>query len=165
MPRAHIFQVVALCVAGQFGPFAQAQVDTGSITGVVTDSSGALVPDAQVTITETQTNVRFAVTTNGSGFFSTPSLHPGPYQLEVAKQGFQTQKQTGINLRVQDRLELNFSLALGATANGQRSAPGWVGGWAAQPAWAGSRAAQPAWAAGSWAPPWSARVGTDRAPR
>src|SRR5205085_5838790 len=116
MPRAHIFQVVALCVAGQFGPFAQAQVDTGSITGVVTDSSGALVPDAQVTITETQTNVRFAVTTNGSGFFSTPSLHPGPYQLEVAKQGFQTQKQTGINLRVQDRLELNFSLALGATA-------------------------------------------------
>lgn len=94
---------------------ALAQVDTGAISGVVTDSSGAVVPGARVTITETETNVRVTLATNDSGFYSAPSLHPGPYQVEVAKSGFQIQKRTGIDLRVQDRVELNFTLAVGAS--------------------------------------------------
>ena len=92
-----------------------AQTDTGAISGVVSDSSGALMPGAQVTITEMETNVRVSLTTNETGFYSAPALHPGPYQVEVAKVGFQPQKQTNIVLRVQDRLELNFKLAVGAT--------------------------------------------------
>ena len=95
---------------------AMAQVDTGAISGVVTDSTGGVVPGARITIVETETNVKSVLTTNGSGFFSEPSLHPGPYLVEVSKLGFQTQKRSGLVLRVQDRLEVNFTLAVGSTS-------------------------------------------------
>ena len=105
----------ALAMAALLAASALAQVDTGAISGVVTDSTGAIVPGAKVTITETDTNVQVPLSTNDAGFYSAPSLHPGPYQVEVSKPGFQTQKRTGIGLRVQDRIELNFSLAVGST--------------------------------------------------
>lgn len=92
-----------------------AQVDTGAISGVVTDSSGAMVPGAHVTIRRLETNVSSALVTNGSGFYSAPALRPGHYEISVVQTGFQTQKRTGIELRVQDRLELNFKLPVGAT--------------------------------------------------
>ncbi|MEO7145196.1 MAG: carboxypeptidase-like regulatory domain-containing protein, partial [Bryobacteraceae bacterium] len=102
--------LLALC-AGT----ALAQVDTGAISGVVTDESGAVIPGAQVTVTQLDTNVQVALSTNTAGFYSAPALHPGRYGVTVSKNGFQAQKRTGLDLRVQDRLELNFKLALGAT--------------------------------------------------
>jgi hypothetical protein len=106
---AALFAVLALQLA-------YAQVDTGSISGVVTDSTGAIVPDAAILITETSTNIREKLTTNGAGFYSAQGLHPGNYQVESSKAGFQSQKRTGVALRVQDRIELNFTLALGSTS-------------------------------------------------
>src|ERR1700730_7755962 len=102
-----MFRAIALAalVAGS----ALAQVDTGAISGVVTDSTSAIVTGAKVTITETDTNVQVVSFSNDSGFYSDSSLHPGPYQVEVSKRGFQSQKRTVIGLRVQDRIELNFS--------------------------------------------------------
>ncbi len=91
-----------------------AQTDTGAISGVVTDASGAVVPGAQVTITQTETNVHISLTTNETGFYSEPALHAGTYAVEVAKPGFQTVKRTNLDLHVQDRLEVNFKLAIGA---------------------------------------------------
>jgi hypothetical protein len=96
--------------------FSFAQTDTGTISGIVTDASGAVIPSAAVTITQTDTNVHLTLSTNDAGFYSAPSLHPGPYSVEVSKTGFQTQKNTGIELRVQDRLEINVHLALGTTS-------------------------------------------------
>jgi len=95
---------------------ALAQVDTGAISGVITDSTGAVVPGAQVTITQEETNTKMVLTTNAAGFYSAPALHPGHYDIEVAKTGFQSQKRTKLELRVQDRLEINFNLPLGATS-------------------------------------------------
>jgi hypothetical protein len=115
MLRTHSFSAIALVMTVLFDGSALAQVDTGAISGVVTDSTGAIVPGAKVAITETDTNAQVALATNDSGFYSAPSLRPGPYQVEVSKQGFQSQKRTGIGLRVQDRIELNFSLAVGST--------------------------------------------------
>jgi len=93
-----------------------AQVDTGSISGLVTDSTGALIPAAEVAVTQQETNVSVNVTTNPSGFYSIPGLHPGHYVISATKSGFQTQRRTGIELRVQDRLEINFSIAPGTTS-------------------------------------------------
>ena len=93
-----------------------AQVDTGTISGLVTDSTGGIIPAAEVTIVQTDTNSRVTVTSNQTGFYSLPSLHPGHYSISAAKSGFQTQNKTGIELRVQDRLEVNFALGLGSTS-------------------------------------------------
>jgi len=95
---------------------AMAQVDTGTISGIVTDSSGAIVPGAQVTVTRQETNIHVTLSTNEAGFFSAPALHPGHYDVAVTKEGFQSQRKTGVELRLQDRLEVNFSLAIGATS-------------------------------------------------
>ncbi len=95
---------------------AMAQVDTGTISGIVTDSSGAIIPGAQVTVTRPETNVHVTLSTNEAGFFSAPALHPGHYDVALTKEGFQSQRKTGVELRLQDRLEVNFSLAIGATS-------------------------------------------------
>ncbi len=94
-----------------------AQVDTGTLSGLVTDSSGAIIPNAQVTVTQEETNTTTTLPTNGAGFFySVPALHPGHYDVEVKKSGFQAQRKNGVELRVQDRLELNFTLAIGTAS-------------------------------------------------
>src|SRR5437868_2079885 len=92
-----------------------AQVDTGAITGVVTDSSGAVVPGVQVRIVQTETNSQTALQTNDAGFYSAPSLRPGRYEVTVTKDGFHPQRSQPFELRVQDRAEVNFQLELGAT--------------------------------------------------
>ena len=94
-----------------------AQVDTGTISGIITDSSGAVIAGVKVTITQTETNSASALTTNSSGFYSAPALRPGHYTVEVNNSGFQAQRKSGIEVRVQDRLELNFTLAVGTSAS------------------------------------------------
>jgi Carboxypeptidase regulatory-like domain/TonB dependent receptor-like, beta-barrel len=93
-----------------------AQVDTGSISGIVTDATGAIVPGVSVTVTQQETNSRISLSTNDSGFYSAPNLRPGRYDVAVSKAGFQAQRQTGIELRVQDRLEINLKLTVGGTS-------------------------------------------------
>ena len=112
MPRSSYLTVLVLSCAS-----AWAQVDTGTISGIVSDASGAIVPAAQVTITQHDTNVQMNLSTNESGFYAAPGLHPGVYDVAVSKLGFQTQHKNGIQLSVQDRLEVNFGLTLGATSS------------------------------------------------
>src|ERR1035441_8901948 len=64
------------------------QSERGTITGAVTDSTGAVIPGAKVVVTNQSTNVASTVETNGSGEFTAPSLSPGPYLVRVEKQGF-----------------------------------------------------------------------------
>ena len=96
---------------------ALAQVDTGTISGIVTDSSGAVVPGAAITVTQQETNIRVTLATNEAGFYSAPGLHPGHYDVAVTREGFQAQRKTGVELRVQDRLEINFTLTVGAMSS------------------------------------------------
>ncbi len=67
-----------------------AQAPDGTITGVVTDSSGAVVPDASVVITDKATNTSRTLTSNGSGVFSAPALPPGDYEVRANMTGFRT---------------------------------------------------------------------------
>ena len=89
------------------------QVDTGAISGTVRDSTGAVVQDAVVKVEDTATGYTVSVHSNAVGFFSTPGLRPGTYQVSAAATGFQTVVKTGIEVRVQDRLAIDFDLQPG----------------------------------------------------
>jgi len=92
------------------------QLDTGAISGTVRDSSGAVVQAAKVTLTETETGIAVSLLTNNDGFYSAPTLHIGKYDLSAVAAGFETQTRTAIELRVQDRLNVDFTLAPGQTS-------------------------------------------------
>ena len=101
---------VLLCCAG-----AWAQETTGSIAGTVKDPSGAVVPNAKVTITDTDKNVvRRTLNTGGSGEFSAPGLPIGRYSVTVQAAGFQKYVQTGLVLSVNDKLTVSPALKVGA---------------------------------------------------
>jgi hypothetical protein len=93
-----------------------AQNITGAILGAVTDASGAVVPNAEVTITNKATNQSTRVMTNTDGLFQAPLLPPGVYHVKVVAQGFKAGVRDEIALRVEDKLRLDFSLEAGAIA-------------------------------------------------
>src|SRR6185295_11040791 len=74
------------------------QAVTGSMLGTVTDSSGATVPNAKVTITETNTGLSRSIETNSNGYFSFPTLEPGMYRVTVEHAGFRKDVKEGVEL-------------------------------------------------------------------
>ena len=91
-----------------------AQSSTGTIKGEVTDQQKAVVPGASVKLTNLETNNILTATTNDSGTFSIPSLQPGPYQLEVEKEGFRTVKVSGVTILTAQTVTSNVTLEVGA---------------------------------------------------
>jgi hypothetical protein len=79
-----------------------AQVDTGSITGVVTDPSGAVVPGATVIVTNTAMGTKATLKTNQDGYYQAPLLNPGMYQVEASLQGFKKAVRDSVEVRVAD---------------------------------------------------------------
>ena len=71
-----------------------------SVTGIVTDASGGVVPDAKVTITNDATNVAKTVATNSAGSYTVTDLIPGTYTVKVENAGFQTAVHNGIGVEV-----------------------------------------------------------------
>ncbi len=96
------------------GTHAAAQVDTGSIVGTVHDSSGAVVPGAAVTITNLATQVTQTAQTNAAGEYVVLLLQVGTYSVSVEKSGFEKSEQSGIQVNVQSRLEVDFTLRVGS---------------------------------------------------
>ena len=91
-----------------------AQVGTGRIMGTVTDSTGAVLVGASVTITDAQTGVARQMVSNGSGLYVAPDLNVGVYNIEVKAKGFTGQRRVGVELQVGRQMEVDFSLAPGA---------------------------------------------------
>src|SRR5208283_3744489 len=77
---------------------------TGTISGYVRDSSGAVVPQAKVTAAHVQHGTVYPTTTNNEGFYNYPALDPGDYTLTVEKEGFERTVQTGLTLTVSQNL-------------------------------------------------------------
>jgi hypothetical protein len=112
-----IFYVSVLClIVSLSAGRVMAQSTNAAITGRVTDPTKAVIGGAQVAAVNTGTNVRYEAATNGTGSYVIPDLPPGPYRVEVEKPGFKTIVETGVVLHVQDTVELNFELAVGAVA-------------------------------------------------
>src|SRR5436190_10092301 len=83
---------------------------TAQISGTVTDPSGARLPGAEVTATQTATGVTRMAVSNETGAYVLPSLPIGPYRLEVMLPGFRTFAQTGITLEVNANPVINVAL-------------------------------------------------------
>ena len=85
----------------------------GGIVGRVNDSSGGRLPGATVTATNTATNVASTTATNGDGSYSILYLTPGTYAVTVELSGFKRVVRDGVEVRIGDRLTLDFSSTLG----------------------------------------------------
>jgi Carboxypeptidase regulatory-like domain/TonB dependent receptor/TonB-dependent Receptor Plug Domain len=93
-----------------------AQSPTGTISGIVTDPTGAAVAGAEIVVVNDATRVQFETQSNREGIYFVPNLLPGNYRVQVAKTGFKTIIKPDIIINVQDALSINFDLPLGAIA-------------------------------------------------
>jgi hypothetical protein len=100
---------------GGMSPAARAQ-GNGSISGTVMDTTGAVIPDAEVTATQTGTGIEFKTTTSGAGTYVFPTLAPSVYNLSVSHAGFQAYRESGLQVRADNALTANVALKAGSTA-------------------------------------------------
>src|SRR4029077_14470225 len=92
---------------------AYAQVSRATLSGTVPDSSGAVIPNAQVAILDVSTGVSRTVTTGGAGFYTAPNLLPGTYEIRATASGFSTQVHRGVTLTVGAEQSLDIKMQVG----------------------------------------------------
>ena len=109
---AFCLPLVILCMI----PFVAAQSTNGTVSGIVLDPSGKLIPGADIEIVNDATGVRYPGTTNSEGIYVVTSLPPGSYRVQVSKIGFKTLIKPDIILNTQDALAINFTLPVGAAS-------------------------------------------------
>ena len=90
-----------------------AQINSGTILGTVRDSQGAVIPGADVAVTNTDLGVSVDLSTNEVGVFQASGLRPGLYEARVESPGFKVAIRDGIQLAIQQRLEIGFTLEVG----------------------------------------------------
>ena len=110
---AAVFVVLVMCLSTAGLRPLYAQVSGATLSGSITDPSGADVPDAKIVIKNVATGTTRPVTSNGAGFYSAPNLLPGPYQVQVSATGFANVIQKGITLTVGAEETLNLTLKVG----------------------------------------------------
>jgi Carboxypeptidase regulatory-like domain/TonB dependent receptor-like, beta-barrel len=106
---AGIFLLVFVAVAAT----SQAQITTSSITGFVTDASGALVPQAQIMIKQQETGFSRTTTTSAGGQYLISAIPSGTYRISVQKSGFKTAERTGVGITPQFAARIDFVLEVG----------------------------------------------------
>ncbi len=104
--------VLTFCIA----PTAPAQSFTGKIIGTVRNANNEVVVNAEVTITETQTNKVVTLTTNSEGYYASPPLAVGSYRVEAALAGFRRAVRPTITLQIQQTTIADFALEIGAVS-------------------------------------------------
>ena len=93
------------------------QLPTASVTGTITDGTGAVVPGAHVIATNVATNAKRDAFSDSRGVYTLPFLEPSSYQLEVTKEGFKGINRSGIVLHVQETARIDFTMDVGSTAS------------------------------------------------
>ena len=113
--KASSFLGCAICLLFLASRPILAQTSAGIILGVVRDTSAAAIPQANVTVLNTDTNEVRKQTTGDDGAFRFPALAPGHYSLKVEKEGFETETNTGLTLEVTQQMTLDLTMHVGAT--------------------------------------------------
>ena len=106
---------LVIVVVGCIGIGLQAQTTNGLITGVVADSTGAVVGGAQVKVINTATGLERTAVSDASGLYVVPQLAPGTYTLMVAKEGFASVKQNNVQLLVNQSLTIDIKFSVAST--------------------------------------------------
>ncbi len=108
--------IIVFCWILLTGSMAFAQVDQGTITGVVQDNTGAVIPNAQVTLTNTDNGFVLQRKANGSGIYVFSPIKIGHYTVGAEASGFQTTVQKNLQLNIQGRLNVVLVLTPGAVS-------------------------------------------------
>src|SRR3984893_9518213 len=93
-----------------------AQIDTGSVVGIVSDPSGAAIPGATVALSNEASGVSRSVTTNGDGEYQFAAVLPGTYSVQATAQNFESAVSTHVEIDVQSRQATNFTLKVGPSS-------------------------------------------------
>src|SRR5580700_9639739 len=104
----HLFAVLLLVASSAF-----AQINVTSVTGTVTDPTGAAVPAAAIQAVELATGVKFSTTTNDKGEYAIPSMPAGAYRISVSKAGFKAEQVENVTLIVNEPGTVNVKLEVG----------------------------------------------------
>jgi outer membrane receptor protein involved in Fe transport len=110
-PAVWVLVILAISISG--AGQAYAQVSGATLAGTVKDSSGAVIPNAQVAITDVATGVTRTVSPGSAGLYTAPNLLPGTYEIRVTATGFSTQVQRGVTLTVGAQQVLDFTMRVG----------------------------------------------------
>src|SRR5882762_4372335 len=106
--------ILALCLILSF-PL-RAQVTGATISGTITDASGAVIAGAEISVRNTATGIIRNTTADSVGFYTAPNLIPGPYEVKVEAKGFSTVVQPNITLTVGAQQQLNILMRVGQTS-------------------------------------------------
>ena len=87
----------------------------GTILGTVTDATGAVIPNAKVTITNTGTGITHVTETTGAGDYAVPDLVPGPYRVDVEATGFSKAQVAATTLQVAQQVRVNVVMQAGCS--------------------------------------------------
>src|SRR5579864_8307233 len=110
--RITVFALVILAVTIAASP-AYAQVSGATLSGTITDPSGAAIAGAKVSIANKATGITRDVTTDAAGLYSAPNLQPGVYDVTASASGFSAAKQADVTLTVGAQQTLNLPLTIG----------------------------------------------------
>ncbi len=112
LPFVALFILMLVCA-----PIAvRGQGTSATVSGFITDSTGAKIPGATVTFTDVATGSVAKTVTNGEGLYRLGALPPGIYNATVSMQGFKTAVQQGLDLHLEDQVSLDYTLAIGASS-------------------------------------------------
>jgi len=109
-PFVNILAITILAVAAATTLFGQ---EAATLVGTVTDSSGLVVPGAQVTVVNAETNFRSETTTSSAGGYYVPYLSPGGYQLTIEAPGFKRYVRAGVMIRTGETPRVDVQLEVG----------------------------------------------------
>ncbi len=113
MPSRTFSLIAILCLLAAGSGWSQ---DTrGTISGRVTDPSGAVIAGANVVVSNTAMGTKTAIETNSEGIYRAPLLSPGLYDIEVSAPGFKKALRNAVEVRVADRLDINIAMEIGAS--------------------------------------------------
>src|SRR5215469_934259 len=95
---------------------AWAQLQSGSVTGLVTDPTNAVVPGAKIVLLDEEKGFTFNGESDGAGRYLLRAIPPSTYKITITAEGFQTQTRTGVTVNVNQSATVDFALALRTSA-------------------------------------------------